>query len=92
MSTQAEAAPTLEAIAARIQSMEAELAHLKEQVRQLQEPKPVRTLGDLYGILSGQVESTEADIDAALLRVDWEDAAPENRSWPTSRTHIRWCG
>lgn len=73
MSTPTEPAPTLAVIAARIEAMEAELAALKEQVRQLQGPKPVRTLGDLYGILAGQVESTEADIDAALFRVDWED-------------------
>lgn len=73
MSTQTQPTPALDAILARIESMEAALAALKEQVRQMQAPKPVRTLGDLHGILAGQVESTEADIDAALFRFDWED-------------------
>jgi hypothetical protein len=72
MSTQTDTV-NLDAITTRIESMEAELAELKKQVHQLREPKPARTLGDLYGILAGKVESTEEEIDAALYRVDWED-------------------
>jgi hypothetical protein len=82
MSSGTETAPTLAEIAARIESMEAQLAELKEQVRRLQEPKPVRTFGDLYGILKGQIETTEEEIDAARLQVDdwWLDEDPADGS------------
>jgi uncharacterized protein (UPF0335 family) len=73
MSAQTEPAQSLDAIVSRIESMEAELAELKEQVRQLQGPKPVRTFGDLRGIFRGQMDVSEEEIDAALYRVDASD-------------------
>jgi hypothetical protein len=69
MSTQTEPTLTLDAIASRIKSMEAGLAVLKEQVRPLQAPKPVRTFGDLYGIFRGKMDVSEEEIDAGLFRI-----------------------
>jgi len=33
---------------------------------------PPRTFADLGGILAGQLDFTEEEIDAALYRFDWE--------------------
>lgn len=79
MSTQTEPTLTLEAVVSRIESMEAELAALKEQVRQMQAPKPVRTFGDLRGIFRGKMDLTAEEIDEARYRIDPEFDDAESR-------------
>ncbi len=64
---------TAESIAARIRSMETQLAVLKAQVNRLRTPSSPKTLGELCGILAGETDSTEEEIDAILYRFDWED-------------------
>jgi hypothetical protein len=64
---------TPESLIAQIKGLEAQLTMLKAQVKSLGPPTSPRTLGDLYGILAGQADSSEEEIDAALYRFDWED-------------------
>lgn len=45
---------------------------LKAQVKRLGPSTRPKTLGDFYGILAGQSDSSEEEIDAVLYRFDWE--------------------
>jgi hypothetical protein len=63
---------TLDLLTAQIKSIEAELATLRAQIEHLRATTPARSFGDLYGILAGQIDSSEEDIDAVLYRFDWE--------------------
>jgi hypothetical protein len=67
---------TAELILAQIKSIETQLAELKDQVKQLRAPDAPKTFGDLYGLLAGQADFTEEEIDAALIRFKWEDEEP----------------
>lgn len=58
------------ALAGQLKSLETQLAALRAQARAAGEPPP-RSFADLYGILAGQAESTEEEIEAAKYRVDW---------------------
>lgn len=60
-------------LAVQVESLEAQLAVLKAQVKRLIAPAPRKTFGDLYGILAGKVSSTEEEIDAVRYRFEWED-------------------
>jgi hypothetical protein len=64
----------------QIKSIEAQLAVLKAQLMQLGKPSPPKTFADLEGILAGQADSTEEEIDAVLYRFDWEDDDSEETS------------
>ena len=68
---------TAESLLAQIKSIETQLAVLKAQVEKLSEPTSVKTFGDLYGLLAGQSDSTEEEIEAAHIRFKWEDDEPE---------------
>ena len=59
-------------IEAQIKSMEAQLLVLRAQVTRFRLSIPPRTFADLGGILAGQLDFTEEEIDAALYRFDWE--------------------
>jgi hypothetical protein len=68
---------TAELILAQIKSIESQLAELKDQVKQLNTSTPTRTFADLYGLLAGQSDSTEEEIEAAQIRFKWEDEPAE---------------
>ena len=58
---------------AQIKSLEAQLAVVKAQLQRLSTPTVPHSIADLYGILSGKVESSEAEIDSVRYRFKWED-------------------
>jgi hypothetical protein len=57
---------------AQIKALEAQLAVLKVQVKQLAAPTPSYSFADLYGVLSGKMDSSEAEIDSVRYRFEWE--------------------
>jgi hypothetical protein len=57
---------------AQVKALEAQLAVLKAQVQRLSTPTALRTFADLYGILSGKVDSSDEEIDAVQYRFEWE--------------------
>jgi hypothetical protein len=57
---------------AQIKALETQLAVLKAQVQRLSAPTPSHSFADLYGILSGKVDSSEEEIDAVQYRFEWE--------------------
>jgi hypothetical protein len=64
---------TVESLESQIRSLEAEIAVLKAQVQRLRGSSPPRTFADLQGILSGQVSSSEEEIDAVRFRFKEDD-------------------
>jgi hypothetical protein len=62
----------IKSVEAQIRNIEAQLKELKSRVKRLRLSVPPKTLGDLEGILAGEAQFTEEEIDAALYRVDWE--------------------
>ena len=63
---------TIDLLASQVKSIEAQLATLRAQIERLRAAAPPRTFGDLYGILAGQSDTSEEEIDAVLYRFDWE--------------------
>lgn len=65
------------AILAQIDSIETQLATLKQQVREIAAPngEPPHTFADLYGLTGGEGNFSEEEIDAALYRLtpEWID-------------------
>jgi hypothetical protein len=57
---------------AQIRALEAQLAVLKAQVQRFSTPTASHSFADLYGILSGKVDSREEDIDAVQYSFKWE--------------------
>ena len=57
---------------AQIKALEAQLAVLKAQVHELSTPTAPRSFADLYGILSGKVDSSEEEMDTVQHRFVWE--------------------
>ncbi len=55
-----------ELIISQIKSLEAQLQVLQARVQSLPPAEPSYTFADLHGLLSGQVESSEEEIDAVL--------------------------
>jgi hypothetical protein len=52
--------------------LETQLAVLKAQVQRLSAPTASHSFADLYGILSGKVDSSEEEIDSVQYRFEWE--------------------
>jgi hypothetical protein len=59
----------LASIQSQIKSLELQLQLLKAKVQKLEQTTPTHSFGDLCGILKGQVESTEEEIDAVIYRM-----------------------
>ncbi|MBW3539910.1 MAG: hypothetical protein KY476_06545 [Planctomycetes bacterium] len=60
------------ALLSQITSLETQLAVLRAQARQQVAPSDSTSLSpaDVYGLLKGQVESTEGDVEAAEFRLE----------------------
>lgn len=61
---------TVQAIANRIEEIEAEVALLKGELSKLQTEEPVKTFADLYGILKGKGNFSMEEIEAAHYKLD----------------------
>jgi hypothetical protein len=59
-------------LTAQIKALETQLAVLKAQVQRLSTPTASHSFADLYGILSGKVDSSEEEIDSVQYRFEWE--------------------
>jgi len=59
----------LASIQSQIKSLELQLQLLKAKLQKSEQNVPRKSFGDLCGILKGQVESTEEEIDAVLYRM-----------------------
>ena len=57
---------------AQVKALETQLAVLKAQVQRLSTPTASHLFADLYGILSGKVDSSEEEIDSVQYRFQWE--------------------
>jgi hypothetical protein len=55
---------------AQVKTLEAQLAVLKAQVQRLSTPAAFHSFADLYGILSGKVDSSEKEIDSVQYRFE----------------------
>jgi hypothetical protein len=62
-----------ETLTAQIKALEAQLAVLKAQVKKLSAPAPSRSFANLYGVLSGKVDSNEEEIESLQYHFKWED-------------------
>jgi hypothetical protein len=63
---------TEKTLLAQIRGLETQLAVLKAQVQKLSTPTASHSFAELYGILSGKVDSSEEEIDAVQYRFEWE--------------------
>lgn len=61
---------TVEAIANRIEELEAEVALLKCELNKLQPQQQTKTFADLYGILKGKGDFSMEEIKAAYYKID----------------------
>ena len=59
-------------LAAQVKALEVQVAVLKAQVNRLSTPTASHTFADLYGMLSGKLDSNEEEIDAVQYRFEWE--------------------
>ena len=57
---------------AQVRALEVQLAVLKAQVQRLSTPTAPHSFADLYGILSGKVDSSEEEIDTVQYHFEWE--------------------
>jgi hypothetical protein len=57
---------------AQVKALEAQLAVVKAQVKRLSTPTASHSFADLYGTLSGKMDSSEEEIDAVQYRFEWE--------------------
>jgi len=57
------------AIESQLKKLELQVQILKAKLEKLQANTPVGTVGDLRGILKGQAQSTEEEIDTVLYRM-----------------------
>jgi hypothetical protein len=57
---------------AQVKALETQLAVLKVQVQRLSTPAASHSFADLYGILSGKVDSSEEEINSVQYRFQWE--------------------
>ncbi len=59
----------LVSVQSQIKSLELQLQILQAKLRKEQQKSPKKSFGDLYGLLKGQAESTEEEIDAVLYQL-----------------------
>ena len=57
---------------AQIKGLKLQLAILESRVKRLTESSPSKSFADLRGILAGEANSSEEDIDAAQYRPKWQ--------------------
>ena len=57
---------------AQVKALETQLAVLKAQIQRLSTPTASHSFADLFGTLSGKVDSNEEEIDAVQYRFEWE--------------------
>ena len=62
----------IQGIEAQLKRIEAQLKALQTQVMRLRLSVPPKSFADLEGILAGQADFSEEEIDAALYRFEWE--------------------
>jgi hypothetical protein len=70
---------TIDLLSSQIKSMEAQIKGIQAQLKMLQTQMirlrlsvPLKSFADLEGILAGQADFSEEEIDAALYRFEWE--------------------
>jgi len=64
--------PQIKSIEAQLKTIQAQLKALQTQVMRLRLSVPPMSFADLEGILAGQADFSEEEIDAALYRFEWE--------------------
>jgi hypothetical protein len=57
---------------AQVKALETQLTVLKAQIQKLSTQTAPYSFADLYGILSGKVDSIEEEIDPAQYRFEWD--------------------
>lgn len=70
----------IDRLVCEIKSLEEQLAQLRAKVQSLGRAGKPHTMGDLRGLLHGVANSTEAEIDACLLRLKPESEAEVEES------------
>lgn len=70
----------IDRLVCEIKSLEEQLAQLRAKVQNLGRPGKPHTVGDLRGLLHSVANSTEAEIDASLLRLKPESDAEVEES------------
>jgi hypothetical protein len=58
--------------------MQAQIQLLQRQFLRLRLAVPAKSFADFEGILAGQAEFTEEEIDAALYRFEWEGESSDD--------------
>jgi hypothetical protein len=62
----------------RVELLEAQVKLLQTQVLRLRLSVPAKSLADLEGILAGQADFSEEEIDAVLYRFEWEGESSDD--------------
>jgi len=70
---------TREALLAQLKGLEVQLTVLRARLRNVSGPLPPLSFSDLEGMLLGEAESTEREIEAAEYRVDWPEEGGAGR-------------
>ncbi len=63
---------TQEDLVAQIRALEVQVKALKAELRRHDPSTSQGRFADLHGILAGQVETTEEDLDAVRYRIKWD--------------------
>ena len=63
---------TSDALLAQVKALEAQVRLLRAEIERLPKTQQPKSFADLYGMLAGQVSSSEEDIRAAEYRVKWD--------------------
>jgi len=63
---------------AQLKTIEAQLKMLQTQVMRLRLSVPPKSFADLEGILAGQADFSDEEIDAALYRFEWEGESSDD--------------
>ena len=63
---------TEDSVVSQVKSLEMQLSVLQGQMKH--EVTSPKSPADLYGLLAGQVQSTDEDIDGAKYQIGWDDS------------------